>query len=845
MVEKSHRDLIANYVSSGTTVLILGPNFCCGSTTASGGCVPNFFSFTRECCNKFDLEVKDFSSEQEIVDYLTRNHESTRLLRLFMRECFGVKRPPKNALILPRLVWRRIYSFDLSDGVEVAYRMNHDREQSIIGVEPDSPLPRLRAPGQSLELVRLHGAALSETSHNLFTSPSFKKEVSGTKRYTGLKLDFEIHLVIIIASESDRDFLFNEFRALRRTESQQPTVFVSPGLKSHQKEMLSQQSGIYLDIDGDDFLNTLTEVFPNGRSLDDISKTTAGFSLRNKTLQDIISDSFSVLTDLKFDQLDVQFDIQGGIHSFYRGGHVRWTDVIHGIHADLTPFKNWRNRVSLELDKGFPHGKMFLLLSPAGMGKTVGLMAVAYWLRQRTNQPILWLEPDGDLRGFLLRLDETVFANGAFVLVDDVANFIEAFEGVSSNKLTHVSFICTSREARWSRYKQRLPETISLVTETLRILNHADAEELHSKIVKYGTTVHFTSNQQADQVNEILDKSQRDMLVLIRELGQGRKFEQIVKSEVDDLDDQQRFSYLVICLTDRNQVPLPMDLFGHAYRYKFPDSDMRTALDGMGRIIDITANRRTIRTRHSIIAQHIVEQSKAVAIKSQIEEAVRALLTAFSNYQIPILVHHSNTGHARVFKTIINRRFLSATMELQRALGIYRDFEKLFELDGFFWQQYGLCQSQTGDYEQALSTLQHAFAIHRHFQIMHSLGATSLTACARLGPDGLRRNEFSALRDSGRHLLTEWHDTFGFKDDLPIATLAQIDIDISQKYDARNDFHALCEKYHRELAFYIRDHPEMNAAKGFYGKLNSLLLKSSAIDAPDYDALAENEINGA
>ena len=228
-----------------------------------------------------------------------------------MRDRFGVKRPAKTALILPNLVWRRIYSFDLSDGVEVAYRMKHDRKQRIIGVEPDSPLPRLRAPGPSLELVKLNGDGLSETSHNAFTSPSFKKEVSGSKRYIGLKLDFELHPIIIIASESDRDFLFNEFRALRRTASQQQTVFVSPGLKPHQQEMLAQQSGIYLDIDGDEFLNSLSTVFPNGRSLDDISISTAGFSLTNKALQDIISDSFSVLTDAKFEQLDSQLRYSG------------------------------------------------------------------------------------------------------------------------------------------------------------------------------------------------------------------------------------------------------------------------------------------------------------------------------------------------------------------------------------------------------------------------------------------------------------------------------------------------------------------------------------------------------
>ena len=37
----------------------------------------------------------------------------------------------------------------------------------------------------------------------------------------------------------------------------------------------------------------------------------------------------------------------------------------------------------------------------------------------------------------------------------------------------------------------------------------------------------------------------------------------------------------------------------------------------------------------------------------------------------------------------------------------------------------------------------------------------------------------------------------------------------------------------------------MNAAKGVYEKLNGLLLEASSIGAPDYDALAENEISGA
>ena len=79
----------------------------------------------------------------------------------------------------------------------------------------------------------------------------------------------------------------------------------------------------------------------------------------------------------------------------------------------------------------------------------------------------------------------------------------------------------------------------------------------------------------------------------------------------------------------------------------------------------------------------------------------------------------------------------------------------------------------------------------------------------------------------------------------PIATLAQIDIDISRKFDSCENFRTLGEKYHRELAFYIRDHPEMDAAKGVYKRLNNFLLKARSFDTPDYDALAESELGGA
>ena len=68
MDQKANFELIANYVASGTAVLVLGPSFCSGSISISGEEVPDFFTFAEECCLHFNLDPNEFSSEQEIVD---------------------------------------------------------------------------------------------------------------------------------------------------------------------------------------------------------------------------------------------------------------------------------------------------------------------------------------------------------------------------------------------------------------------------------------------------------------------------------------------------------------------------------------------------------------------------------------------------------------------------------------------------------------------------------------------------------------------------------------------------------------------------------------------------------
>jgi hypothetical protein len=116
------------------------------------------------------------------------------------------------------------------------------------------------------------------------------------------------------------------------------------------------------------------------------------------------------------------------------------------------------------------------------MGKTVGLMSTAYWLRQQVNLPLLWFRSEGDLELFLHRIQDTDFEKGAFILIDDIAIYTADLEDVRPDILRKFCFIATSRETRWFRYGTRIKARFDrIIEEQIRQLNKNDATELRVK----------------------------------------------------------------------------------------------------------------------------------------------------------------------------------------------------------------------------------------------------------------------------------------------------------------------------------------------------------------------------
>jgi tetratricopeptide (TPR) repeat protein len=471
------------------------------------------------------------------------------------------------------------------------------------------------------------------------------------------------------------------------------------------------------------------------------------------------------------------------------------------------------------------------------MGKTVGLMSTAYWLRQQVNIPVLWFRSEGDLEQFFHRLHDNDFDNGAFIFVDDMAIYNADLDDIPLEILRKFCFIATSRETRWLRYGSRIKARFDrVIEEQIRQLNKNDATEIRDKIAQYGTLIYFKSGTRENQIAEVLEFSGRDLLVLIRELGQGLKFEAILQSEVDELSDEQRFCYFLICIADRVQVPLPRDLLRRAVLEEYPSVEFIDLVTGLGRLVRYSSGSTAVRSRHSVIAARVVEDPKRRDSALR-RKAVEAYYKAFSHYQIPIIVHHSNTAHARVFKAVVYNRFLVQIFGNDEAIKIYHAYEKAFEKDAFYWQQFGLCYLRAKQHKLAVETLTHAATLHDNPLIKHSLGIAKLTTCFDLGPAGLGRLEFDQIRAEGKNELEVLHARNGAREDIAIVSLADLDIKIGRRFDPAEKSSEIEREYHTKLAFYLRSNPNMGGARRIYDQLHGALIGGS-----DYVGLSAEDV---
>ena len=458
---------LQDQIKTGQVVLVLGPNTGSDARTVSGTPVLSQSQFVDAVRREFALTDEDGEALtlDQILDYCLSIPDGKEQLVTLIRAGFICRVPGSLHRIVPNFVWHRIYSFDISDALELAYRQNLHRSQSLIRWVLGDPITPPRELSDRVELIKLYGDAKDPNRENFLTTPGYLNRSARSRWYDQMLNDLETHPTVFLGEDGDLTHLIGAFR--RITHSTGSAYLVASQIGGLQARTVLNLPIQHLAISPSEFFAAVHAAMPGGRDIGGILSDTAAMPISSDPrLAATLLNDFDILTGEQLRRLSAAHtEPRGGIRRFYRGEDVRWSDISENIIADITPYKNFRGRINNELNKGFPGGTLFVLLSPAGMGKTVGLMSTAYWLRQQVNLPLLWFRSEGDLGSFFHRVQDTDFDQGAFIIIDDIAIYTADLEDVRPQVLRKFCFIATSRETRWLRYGPRIKGKVDRVIE--------------------------------------------------------------------------------------------------------------------------------------------------------------------------------------------------------------------------------------------------------------------------------------------------------------------------------------------------------------------------------------------
>jgi len=254
-----------------------------------------------------------------------------------------------------------------------------------------------------------------------------------------------------------------------------------------------------------------------------ITSTEESLLLRNYIRRDVSH----IYSDMAFDE---QIPKQ-----FYEGYDTGWGAIVGRLDVHRKVEENLLYKIVLESEN--PPGPLLIMLrGTAGSGKTIALKRTAYEAATTSNALVLWHEESGALHiDALLELYD-LCKRTIYLFVDQVALHVEKLHSLLKAAQTHripLVVVGAERDSDWNTYCDALES--EFVPQVLRVgnLSRDEVEGLLDLLERYNCLGLLRDMGREEQIDAFMEKERADrqLLVALHELTQGRPFEEIVLSE--------------------------------------------------------------------------------------------------------------------------------------------------------------------------------------------------------------------------------------------------------------------------------------------------------------------------
>ncbi|MFG6445308.1 hypothetical protein ACFXQA_08515 [Microbacterium sp. P07] len=680
----TNADSIINAIRRGEAVLLTGAGFSRGLTDRFGDPLPIGAELAESLWPiAFGNEPFDDNTALAMVF-----EESSRNSRTLLGEQLARHFTIDQALMPPRyldwfsLPWHRVYTLNIDDSDSALAGLLPDRLQIL------SALSSTPGAVNSAQLTVVHVNGTLEEFPNVTFSPW--EFADRTARQDGWYQEFVTDIstrpVVVVGSVLDESPLWH-YLQLRGNRGSGPELrpkswLVTPHVDPGRRAMLQRLNFDHLSETEEDFFARV--LAPAVDALKTIPRQTVHALGPLLSVDRLIRDA------------------DAGSPDFLLGSAPVWGDVANGFAAQFTFDADLLAAIDA-LSSG-----TLAVTGSAGSGKSTSLMRAAATLAAR-GHTVVWLDRETESTLAHIR-DEVARLMPDYVFIDD----LDRFGGDATNVLRVLAqtsdtliTIVSTRSVRFSqlRYSERLVLEAALHQEQL---STADAGALLDQLARANRLGALRSLSRLQQIEKIVDRDDRQLLVTLIEATSGTRFHDRVAEECRSLSGADLSIYGLICTSmwADNRRLTRQDVLFAATRA----NDSNSALTALRRLEDsriIVGDSRGYRARHRVIAESAIDYFREEGL---LEHWLADLIfLAASHYT---LGNVRQTRYGRLLIRLINhdtlKRLVIDTPTIQR---IYGEVEEWLASDPHYWLQRGSFETGFGDLGAAENFLRQSRAL--------------------------------------------------------------------------------------------------------------------------------------
>ena len=539
-----------------------------------------------------------------------------------VRQALDGFQPSDAHKLLSTFNWRMIATTNYENLIERAYNQGKSVQSLVRFVKDDEPIEeRMQAVQRPLMYLKLHGcldhifdndipivlsreqyASYSKNREHLFQRLQQAARES-TLLFIGYRLD-DAHI---------RELIY------KLDSGRRPRWYiVTPDAEDYDIHFWASKNVEVIKAKFGEFMSALdAEVPPLWRSLT-VSDAVTQLPIR-RFYDSKTEESEGVKAALRDDLIFVHAGMSLNAQTptqFYSGYDTGWGCIVQRLDARRKVEEELLFTVLLESEN--PKGPlMFLVRGPAGAGKTIVLKRTAFEAAVSSNALVLWLQESGALRPEVFFEIFELTTKTIYLFVDQVALHVDkvhALMKAAQQRSIPLVIVAAERDAAWNTYCALLENTFDPLEKHVHNLSIAETRELIDLLERHGCLGLLEEKTYDERVEAFMGQARADrqLLVALHELTQGKPFEDIVLREHQNVHPEQaRQLYLDIATMHQFGVNIRAGTISRISGIDFEDyqQDFLAPLENIVRVeTDKYSGDFCYRTRHGRVAAMVFRQ---------------------------------------------------------------------------------------------------------------------------------------------------------------------------------------------------------------------------------------------